>query len=71
MSAKWNYDENNVAYADGTGTYAAGWYAASPSTGGAGQSPESGPFATRGLADTEAEKLAAEEAADDVTEVLT
>lgn len=59
MSTKWTYD-NNVAYADGTGTYEAGWYAAAPTTADFGESPESGPFATREEAESEALKLAAE-----------
>jgi len=63
MSAKWHYEDENVAYADGTGTYEKGWYAASPSTVEAGQSPERGPFATRELAEAEALRLADDEKA--------
>jgi len=61
MSAKWKYEAGNVAYADGTGTYEEGWYAASPLTVDAGQSPERGPFETREQADAAAEELANEE----------
>lgn len=60
MNAKWTYEADNVEFADGTGTYEEGWYAASPSTVEAGQSPERGPFATRELAEAEAVRLADE-----------
>lgn len=63
MNAKWTYEADSVAFADGSGTYEEGWYAASPSTVGAGQSPDRGPFATRELAKAEAVRLAAEEKA--------
>lgn len=57
MSAKWKYDDYRVAYADGTGTYDEGLYAAAPSTAEAGQSPDAGPFATREEAEAAAQRL--------------
>ncbi len=57
MSAKWKYEDGNVAYADGTGTYAEGWYSATALTAEAGQSPELGPFDTREQAVEAAEEL--------------
>ena len=58
MNAKWNYETGNVAFADGTGTYAEGWYAAAPSTVECGQSPDAGPYATREQAEKQAIELA-------------
>ena len=61
MSAKWKYDDDRVAHADGTGTYAEGWYAAAPSTAEAGQSPDAGPFATREEAVVRADEIKRDE----------
>ena len=57
MIAKWHYNDDCVGFADGTGTYAMGFYAASPSTVEAGESPEEGPFQKYSSAQAAAEKL--------------
>lgn len=44
---KWNYDEDRIAYADGTGTYNEGYYFADQSAYECGTSPVGGPYATR------------------------
>ena len=61
MSAKWKYEDGNVAYADGTGTYEEGWYAATALTVESGQSPELGPFGKREQAVAAAEELEKED----------
>jgi len=69
MSAKWHYENENIAYADGTGTYEKGWYAASPSTVEAGGSPDAGPFSRRPTAEKRAKELARDEHEASVSEV--
>ena len=59
--SKWNWSENHTAYADGTGTYEAGWYATSESGYLCGSGPEAGPFATEAEAAVAAKKLEEEQ----------
>lgn len=60
--SKWRYDTaDNVAFADGSGTYERGWYAASPSTVEAAGAPEKGPFGERADAVRMAVELARHE----------
>ena len=47
---KWNYDEDRIAYADGTGTYDAGFYFADVAANECGAEPVGGPFKTRDAA---------------------
>lgn len=53
----WNWEEGNVAYADGTGTFEAGWYAISESSRLSCGEPDDGPFGTREEAEAAAQRL--------------
>lgn len=59
---KWNYDEDRIAYADGTGTYNAGYYFADQAAYECGTEPVQGPFRTRRAAIAARDKWDAEEA---------
>lgn len=44
---KWNYDEDRLAFCDGTGNYSEGYYFADQAAYECGTEPVQGPFATR------------------------